>query len=350
MARVTLATIAQRTGLSKFAVSRSLSGKAGVSEETRRRVQEIAAELGYARPAAEAEAPALGVIFHDPDLVNSELYFLIQNGAQLEAQRLGYRLSIRWSDHPDEIHGIVRSCNGAILVGPHRRESLDSAQALGKPIVRQGWLDPLEQADYVGGTDHEGGAAVAKYLLALGHRDIAYVHGVPGYRGRLERLYGLREVLETCRDARLREMKFDVEMRFTEHLRAAQAEDFFPTAFFCAHDGLALTVVSELLALGYRIPEDVSVVGFGDYSLATQVFPQLTTVRVHGQQIGAACVRLLDDRINGRIAPGIAVRVQIVGRMVERASCGPTRGAPMTEAAQPRRRRVRPRVPATPPQ
>jgi LacI family transcriptional regulator len=81
--------------------------------------------------------------------------------------------------------------------------------------------------------------------------------------------------------------------------------------------------MSELMRLGYRIPEDASVVGFGDYSAATQISPQLTTVKVFGQQMGAACVRLLDDRINGRIPPDIPVRVQITGRIIERASCGP---------------------------
>ena len=327
MAKVTLATIAQRTGLSKFAVSRSLSGKDGVSEETRRRVREVAAELGYTRTSPEPELLTLGVIFHDTDLINSELHLLIQNGAQSEAERLGYRLNMRWTHQPDEIQAIVRACSGAVLVGPHDRETFARVRALGKPIVRQGWLEPLEQADHVGGTDHEAGSAVANYLVALGHRRIVYVHGTPGFRGRVERFYGVREVLEKQADVEFREMKFQADTRFTEHLRAAHAEGFHPTAFFCAHDGLALTVVSELLRLGYRIPEDASVVGFGDYSAATQISPQLTTVKVFGQQMGAACVRLLDDRIQGRIPPDVPVRVQITSRIIERASSGPIRTA-----------------------
>src|SRR5262245_6555411 len=60
MAKVTLATIARHTGLSKFAVSRSLSGKDGVSDETRRRVRDVAAQLGYARVNSEPEPLTLG--------------------------------------------------------------------------------------------------------------------------------------------------------------------------------------------------------------------------------------------------------------------------------------------------
>lgn len=325
MDRVTLGTLAARLGLSKFAVSRALSGKSGVSEQTRRRVQDLAAELGYERQPAQKEAMTLGLVFHDTDLINSELHLLIQNGVQTEAQRRGYQVRMRWTHIAEEVEAFVRSCHGAIMVGPHDRATYDRVYALDIPIVRTGWLEPLEQADFVGGSDHEAGSAVARYLVELGHTTIAFVQGAPGYRGRMERYYGFREVLEKLPQIRFRQMTFEKEVRFTQHLRAVQAEGFEPTAFFCAHDGLAVTVVSELLRLGYAIPEDVSVIGFGDYSTATQISPQLTTVKGHGQQIGAGCVRLLDDRINERMVRDIPVRMLIASSIVNRASCGPVR-------------------------
>lgn len=325
MERVTLGVIADRLGLSKFAVSRALSGKSGVSEETRRRVRDMAVELGYARPEPSVATRTLGLVFHDTDLINSELHLLIQNGVQTEAQRRGYQVRMRWTHLPDEVEAFVRSCDGAIMVGPHDRASYDRVYPLGIPIVRTGWLEPLEQVDFVGGTDHEAGSAVARYLVELGHTRIAYVHGTPGYRGRIERYYGIREVLEGLPEVRFRQMTFDRDVRFTAHLLAAQAEGFQPTAFFCAHDGLAVTVISELLRLGYRIPEDVTVVGFGDFSAATQISPQLTTVKVQGQQIGAGCVRVLDDRIQDRVPRDVPVRMLVANRIVNRDSSGPRR-------------------------
>lgn len=326
MERITLGVIAARLGLSKFAVSRALSGKSGVSEETRRRVQEMADALGYARPAAATEAKTIGVVFHDTDLINSELHLLMQNGMQSEAQRRGYQLRMRWTHLTDEVEAIIRDCDGAVMVGPHDRNTYNRVYALGIPIVRNGWLQPLEPVDFVGGTDHEAGSAAAQFLVGLGHTKIAYVHGTPGYRGRIERYYGMREVLETMPQIEFRQMTFDKEVRFTEHLKAAHAEGFHPTAFFCAHDGLGVTVISELLRLGYRIPEDMTVVGFGDYSAATQISPKLTTVHMQGQQIGAACVRLLDDRINDRIPRDVPVRVLVASHIVERDSSGPRKG------------------------
>jgi LacI family transcriptional regulator len=323
MGRVTLATIAQATGLSKFAVSRSLSGKDGVSEATRRRVQQVAKKLGYVRVQPSASQRTIGLVFHDTDLVNSELHLLIQNGVQTEAQRRGFQVRMRWTHLADEVENFVGSCDAAVMVGPHDRATYTRAYALGRPIVRTGWFSPLEQVDFVGGTDHEAGSAVAQYLVGLGHRTIAYVHGMPGYRGRVERFYGFREVLEPDPEVRFEAMTFQAETRFTEHLLTARAKGFRPTAFFCAHDGLAVTVMSELLRLGYRIPEDVSVIGYGDYQAATQISPPLTTVRMHGRQIGASCVRLVDDRLSGRIPADVPIRTLVTGEIVNRASCGP---------------------------
>jgi LacI family transcriptional regulator len=322
MARVTLSTIAEMTGLSKFAVSRSLAGKDGVSDETRRRVQQVAAELGYQRVVEAVQAPVLGVVFHDTDLVNSELHLLIQSGFQTEAQRGGYQVRMCWTHLTDEIVACARGCQGVAMVGPHPREIMEAVRELGLPVARQGWVGPLEPFDTVSGTDHEAGSAVASYLLELGHRSIAYVHGTPGYRGRVERFYGVREVLETHPEVTFREMKFQTEMRFPQHLQEVQADGFAPTAFFCAHDGMALTVVSELLRLGYRIPEDISVIGFGDYSAATQISPRLTTVKVQGFQMGAGLVRILDDRLKQRIPPDVPVRVGFVSHLVIRESTG----------------------------
>jgi LacI family transcriptional regulator len=328
MTRVTLATIAHQTGLSKFAVSRALAGKSGVSEDTRRRVEAIALELGYVKPSP-SRAPSLALVFNDTDYINSELQLMVQAGVHDEAKRRGYQVSARWTHDADEVEATMSRCEAGILVGPHNRVIFDRINALGIPIVRtSGFPDPLEAVDIVTGPDHEAGAAVAKFLIELGHREIVYVHGAPRYRGRIERLYGVREVLEGCPDALLHDMRFEPELTFTQALRSLRDGAAHPTAFFCAHDGLAVTVVSELLRLGLRIPEDVTVVGFGDFSSATQISPQLTTVTLPGEEMGAACVRLLDDKLNGRVPPDQRFRITVAGRLVLRASSGPVAARP----------------------
>ena len=118
-------------------------------------------------------------------------------------------------------------------------------------------------------------------------------------------------------------MTFDADYHFIDRLREIQADGFEPTAYFCAHDGLALTAMSQLMHLGYRIPQDVTVIGFGDFSAAMQITPNLTTVKTLGQEIGAGLVRVLDDRVHDRVNPAVPLRVMVAGHLVERNSSGP---------------------------
>ncbi|WP_246072327.1 LacI family DNA-binding transcriptional regulator [Martelella lutilitoris] len=321
MARVTIQTIAEETGLSKFAVSRALSGKSGVSEATRLKVAETADRLGYRK--APASSKLLGVVFDDNDVANTELHMQIQNGVQREAQILGYALRIRSTRNGIELKAMAEECSGLLIVGLHSQENLKRLHHADIPIVRNSWLEPLEPVDQVGATDHEAGSAVGRFLLKLGHRRIVYVHGDPRYRGRMERLYGLREVCEREPGVVLHDLIPEEGRDFGEAFDRLAATIEKPTAFFCAHDGLALTVISELLARGYRIPRDASVVGFGDYSAAQQILPQLTTVKVPGVDIGRMATRVLHQRITNQDFPDCPLRLHVPCRIIERQSTGP---------------------------
>lgn len=330
MNRVTLQDIAERTGLSKFAVSRSLSGKDGVSVETRKRVEDAAVSLGYKKPRPTEDHSEISLIFHDHvDSINNELRTMLQDGVQREAHRIGQPIRLQWTHDAGRVEEMAHTSAGLILVGPHEQNTLDTVKASGVPTVRLGWVGPLEEADHVGGTDHEAGIAVGEYLARLGHRNIAFVHGATGYRGRMERYFGMRECVEQNPDSELHEMRFNENSGFIPALKTLHHKGICPTALFCAHDGLALTAVSELLARGYRIPEDMSVIGFGDFSAATQISPQLTTVKVHGEEMGATALRLLLERIKDPKSNGSpAKRILIASTIIERRSSGPATAHP----------------------
>lgn len=326
MRRITLADIAAELGLSTFAVSRALSGKDGVSPATRTVVAEAAERLGYAarrQPRPRPEPVELHLVFHDHDPVNSELAVQMQSGAQQEAAGSGVVLRIAWTHETAEVSALARAGSGVILFGPHPQQTVDELARIGRPLVKVGWLRPLEQVDQVMGGDHEAGAAVGEYLSALGHRSIAYVTGETGLRGRLERLRGLCETAEFEYGGRVHELHFPRPSDFRQAYERLGEAGSDVTAFFCAHDGLAVTVVSELLRLGYRIPEEKTVVGFGDFSAASQITPALTTVHLPGRDMGIAAVRLLLDRMHGgNRTIASAQRIQVVPRLIERHSSG----------------------------
>ena len=328
MSRVTLATIAKHTGLSKFAVSRSLSGKDGVSDATRKRVHKVAAELGYARPRPR------DAIAHDR--------------ARLPRHRPGQQRTLH--DGAERRSGrspAPRLPGGDALdppAGPRSTPSpaTASASSCSDRTARKAWRACARSARPLcasagsirssrptssSGADHESGSAVGAYLLDLGHRVIAYVHGEPGYRGRKERYYGLREVLEERDDTVLRDLRFEAGKQFRRQARrTARRRASGRRRSSAPMTAWRVTVVSDLLRIGYRIPEDISVVGFGDFAGAMQISPPLTTVRLRGAEMGSACIRQLDDRIHKRGNPDVALRVLVALSLVIRKLAGPVPG------------------------
>lgn len=325
MSKITLRIIAEETGLSKFAVSRALSGKEGVSDDTRARVIATAERLGYTRlerPTA-ARSNVIGAIFDGEDATNGEMNVQIQNGLQSEATRLGYTIHAHWITGKQDLARFLDGCTAVFLVNVQNQAALSQIQSCGKPLVRAGWLEPLEQVDHVGGTDREAGVAAGRYLHDLGHREIVYVHGDIVLRGRRERWHGLAEVAAATPGLICHDVTWGAGKTFTDGLDEILAAGGRPTGFFCGHDGLAITAYSDLLARGWRIPRDVSVVGFGDYSAAMQVSPPLTTMKIRASEFGRNAVRRLDARLRNPAIDFEPIRMLVPNTLIERGSAGP---------------------------
>jgi len=319
--KVTLQDIADHLGVSKFAVSRALSGKDGVSEETRQRIHGKAVELGYLRAADIVPAqPIIQIVFADHDPVNSELWMQMQNGIQRDASAAGFQVQSHWAPDVDAATAIAANSAGIVLIGQHGRDIIDAFDAAGRAVVRLGWVSPLEQTDQVTGADHEAGNAIGQYLLARGHRRIGFVHGSRVLRGRMERLFGLREAVLAQDDASVCEIQFSADNPFAQSFLGLKVEGELPTALFCSHDSLGVFVVSELHRLGYRVPEDVSVIGYGDFAAATQISPMLTTLRLPGGDMGVAAFRLLVERMDADRRQLPPRRLMLVPELIERDS------------------------------
>ncbi len=298
MARVTLQLIADHLGVSKFAVSRALTGKSGVSAETRRSVIAAAEQLGYsARKRRNGKTTqAIEVIFHDRSVANRELWVDVQHGIEMEATRLGYSMTVRWTNDHTVIEQLGRTATGYILVGPQENSMFEAARDHRLPaVVVNHLVPPLDAMDQVSAADVEAGVYVGNYLAGLGHRRMVYANGQRGYPGREARLRGFVRAIDALEGGELREIDFpdDRNAEFREALLALVAGGFEPTAVFCGSDGVAVTVVSELMRMGLRVPDDISVVGHADYPVAMQISPKLTTIHMPHRQMGIAAVRLL---------------------------------------------------------
>ncbi|WP_438753922.1 LacI family DNA-binding transcriptional regulator [Pararhizobium sp. O133] len=320
--RVTIQDLADQLGLSKFSVSRALSGKPGVGESTRSRVIRAAHAMGY-RVQQDVSYTAGHILFirQEIDPVSSELWLNIMHGAEREGEKLGFVIVPRQARYLSDVAQMESSVVGMILAVPKPSDWTAVATKTGLPVVCASYAGPMEQVDQVVGADWESGFGVAQMLLRLGHRQMAFVHGNETPMGRAERFRGFRDGALSAADAHVDDIVFDESAGFRGALLAYLRSGKSPTALFCAHDGIAITVVSELLRLGVRVPEEISVVGFNDFASAIHVSPRLTTVRTPQVEMGAAMVRCIADRLasaDARKRP--PVRLALVSEIIERES------------------------------
>lgn len=307
--------MAAKAGVSRTTVSFVLNERAGIKipDETRQRVLAAAEQLGYhpnaaARQLAAQATRTLGfVLRQSPEQVAGDaLLGDTLRGIAAAARQAGYRVLVE-PLAPDNGHsyaGLLRAAHvdGLVLSGP-RSDDRELADLVRDdfPIVIQGRLPDLAVPSV--DVDNEAGARGAvEHLLALGHRRIACITNAPlAYTAAADRLAGYRAALTAAGiepdDRLVAQAAFEPSsgsQAMTELLdRAAGAFD----AVFIASDVVAVGAIGALKEAGFRVPQDVSVVGFDDIALAGFVDPPLTTVRVPAHQLGLVAGKALLDRI-----------------------------------------------------
>ncbi len=200
----------------------------------------------------------------------------------------------------------------------------------GLPLVV---LDPLHLPDSrvnsVGATNFGGGLAATRHLLSLGHRRIAYLGGPAMAVCNQARMHGYRAAMEAegqrVPEAYVRPGEFTYETGLTGASALLDLEAP-PTAVFAGNDEIALGVVETARVRGLRVPEDLSVVGFDDTSLAQMASPPLTTVRQPLREMGAAALRTALRLANGEKLE--SHHVELATELVVRASTAPPREEP----------------------
>jgi LacI family transcriptional regulator len=330
--RVTIADVARTAGVSVPTVSKVLNGRGDVSEETRSRVQTALSTHGYRRRERTHATRQRLVELVLTDLDN--LYFLeVLAGAEQGAARGGAGLVVTAAhDRPgtsrDWIGGVAsrRAVGVVLVVNRLAAGTMEKLSDLDVPVVL---LDPVGGPDprlpTVGATNFTGGLAATEHLVALGHRRIAVITGLPYLLCSQERLEGYRAALGRAglpvdEDlVRYGDFQPGGGQRAAAELLALPDP---PTAIFAGSDMQASGVYQEARARGLRIPEDLSVVGFDDVSICRFLSPPLTTVRQPLAQMAAEAVRIVLDADRHGTSP-TAPHVQLATSLTLRDSTAP---------------------------
>lgn len=341
--RHTLRDIAVSLNLSVNTVSRALSGKDGIGEKTRALVRAEAERVGYvpnslARSLVLGSAMTFGLVITNP---SNPFYAQLISGIELRARAHGYSLLLLVTDESEEnearaAEALLRSSvSGAIVVPVQGAQ--DAWRRLGAMRVPTVLLNrDLPHLGYrLVGTDNELGAYLAtSHAVSRGARSIVVLEEDLPITTIANRIAGFRRAMAEAGLSVPRGSVISVPTRrYQRNALPWQPEDAYrvarrllrrtrlPDAVVVGNDYFALGLYRALDEHGLKVPDDVMVIGFGDYPFSGFLSPSLTTVRLPAVEVGTAAVDLLLDEIAGGgssrprtqlIAPTLVVRQSTV--------------------------------------
>ncbi|MCG0277173.1 MAG: LacI family transcriptional regulator [Thermanaeromonas sp.] len=317
---VTIKDVARRAGVSVTTVSRVLNNSPHpISPETRRKVLEAVAELGFCPNAAARslqlnETRMIGLML--PDVANP-YYSGIVRGIEDVAHQEGYTVILCNTDRSRErtlkylrvlrekrVDGVIFMGGG--VVEDAREDHFFQKEDIPTVVIgRHFGFFPSVQID-----NADAARRAVIHLLERGHRDIACIAGPSSSTTSRDRLAGYRQALEE------KGLKYEpsriVHADFTPHggyeaVRKLLEHKPWPTALLAHNDLMAVGAIKALADEGLSVPRDMAVVGFDDIPLASYVLPRLTTVRVPVYELGATAMRLLRDLLGGRTVPQVTL-------------------------------------------
>jgi DNA-binding LacI/PurR family transcriptional regulator len=314
MKKITIKDVARNAGVSIAAVSYVLNGKENkVSQDTILRIHESIKDLNYipsitARGLVNNTSELIGVIIpqtedHKQLVFENPFYSEMISAIEAVVREHGYHIILAGVDKGKTYMDITTSRNldGAIIMGIYSEQLYDECKQANIPIVL---IDSYVHDQYfanVGIDDELGGYMATKHLIDNGHRNIALVTGMIRKDGVVEkRFLGYKRALQEAGLFYNPDFVFENSVSYV-HGRSSGAliAQKFPeiTAIFAVADMVAFGVIRGVKETGREVPDDLSVIGFDDISMAHMFLPPLTTIK---QQIflkGETAARMLIDQI-----------------------------------------------------
>lgn len=347
----TIKDVALYAGVSPSTVSRVIANSSRISEETKERVREAMKTLDYhpnafARGLVTNTAGAIGILI-PPDLQEffvNPFFAEFMSGVSEVARREGFDtvLSTSGRSENDVLDSMIRGrrVDGVLLLRS-RVEDPAIARVVKEhfPAILLGRPVDNEDISYVNNDNVQAAYEAAMHLVKLGHTRIGFLGGAEDLVVTSDRLAGYQRALKEAGiipDPNLMVSSFFLEQGGYLGMMRLLALSDRPTAILASDDVLAFGAMRAAAELGYRLPDDLAIVGFNDIRLAELANPSLTSVRVHMHELGEAAAGLLIEQI--RTDTITSSRKIIDTTLIVRNSCGARRrnaATATTESANP---------------
>ena len=331
--------IARTANVSISTVSLVLNNKPGVKSETRERVVHLLHQNGYELKAPAARQGVIGnllfVRYRGSGRlmeVKDDFFIQILDGVENQARRMSFNLSIAnaGSDNLAEVlAGAENTAAGVILFAtefePGNAALLESCPV---PLVVLDEDFPNEPINTIG-VDNMGAIFTGvSYLHALGHTDIGYLHSTEHTGAIPERERGYRAAMAQLGLPVAEEHIFMLDLFMSKVYQQMneilEHKPSLPTALIADNDILAVGAMRALQDHGYRVPDDLSILGFDDSYVCSVANPALSTLRSPKAAIGQQAVKRIKDMIDD--PGGSAMKSRLCVRLMKRGTTAPPPG------------------------
>lgn len=310
--------VAKAAGVSISTVSRSFNHPELLKASTRKKIDRAVQELGYIRNRAAQvmhgrRSATIGFVV--PTIDNAIFAELIQSFSDGLDERGFTMLIASHGFDLDREYQMLRKLmehrvDGLALIGlEHSEATYQLIDQQGCPVVAIWNYSEGAPLSCVGVENSEAGRLAARHLLDIGHREVALIFPNPAGNDRAhDRLNGALSELEQEGVEIPEEWRLEAPYSIAEAKRACVSlfqRGPAPTAILCGNDIIAQGVLYAAKQLDLRVPEDLSVMGIGDFNDSSEIEPALSTVRIPAKRIGALAAEQITDSVAG-ISEGIS--------------------------------------------
>ncbi len=310
MAQVKLKDIAEKVGVSVVTVHKVFSGKKGISEAVSRAVYQVADELGYNyeryRKKEKTDFRVGILVAHKYLEIGVSFYWEMYQQMAYQFSEKQCLTTIEILEDQEEANNVPAKIlegnmiDGIIVLGKigedYVRNLINQAKV---PIVLLDFHIEGLACDAVVSHNYLGMYKVTKYLLKRGHHKIAFLGSIHDTENIMDRYFGYRKALEEHSIALKKEWLIEDRDLKTGKIQI-QLPAEMPTAFVSNSDVSAAHLYDLLVQNGYKVPNDISIVGFDDYLFGHPFAEQLTTYHVNTTEMVNIAVKSLLNRMKGK--------------------------------------------------
>ncbi|GKX65770.1 LacI family DNA-binding transcriptional regulator [Inconstantimicrobium mannanitabidum] len=323
----TIKDIAEKAGVSISTVSRVLNydPTLSTSNETKKKIFEIAAELSYDKHINKKKNNnKIAVIkwYTEEEELNDLYYLSIRLGIEKKCKELNYSVAAYTQDNVEEIK--TENVQNIIAVGKFSKSEIEKFTSEECNVIFVDYSPNENIYDSVVTNFELATKNVIDYYIKKGHTNIGYIGGTESFKDKSNYVEDVRDLtfksylkkLKLYNEKNIFEGKFSVDDGYSLMKKAiVDLKEELPTAFFVANDTMAIGALRALIEQGIKVPDRVNIIGVNDVSVAQYLNPPLSSVKVFTENMGETAVELLVERINGRtIAKKVSLSTELIVR------------------------------------